>query len=191
MFSSLQIRRLPLGACVLSACLLAGCEKAEVDVSLHGVNYGGDAFSYYVTDPTKPKTSGAGGELIEPFAAGGTTCCFTLPKKWRPGIKVEVRTTHWLPQKPDGSLPEVKQIHLVDVPVYANDSPGELWVLRAADGTLAVISSDLQPDHPNWPGKLKGWPIPSLEYRRERWALIRNHQETFVTAYMKLLDELE
>lgn len=178
--------------CLLVFSLAAACaEKTDVGVNLHGVNYGGDAFSFYIKDPADPESSGAGGGIIDPFAAGGTTCCVTLPKKWRPGIKVQVHTTHWLPQKPDGGLPEVKKIHLVDVPAYADGKPGEIWVLRGGDGSIDVISSDLQPDHPNWPGQVKGWPIPSLEYRRERWELYRKHAAGFVDTYIELIDELE
>jgi hypothetical protein len=36
---------------------------------------------------------------------------------------------------------------------------GELWVLRGADGSMSVVSSDFQPDHPNWPGRVKDWPV--------------------------------
>ena len=187
-----MLKLLRMGCLLLGICLVTGCaEKTDVDVDLHGVNYGGDAFSFYIMDPADPKSSPVGSGIIDPFAAGGTTCCVTLPKKWRPGIKVHVHTTHWLPETPDGRLPEVKKVHLVDVPAYASGMPGELWVLRAADGGVDIISSDFQPDHPNWPGKQKGWPVPSLEYRRERWKLLSDHQETYVTTYIELLDELE
>jgi hypothetical protein len=177
---------------LFSVIVVAGCEKpaTDVDVNIHGVNYAGDAFSYYVIDPAKPK-SGAGGELINAFEAGGMTCCFTLPKVWRPGIKVRIDTTHWLPERPDNSLPEVKESHLVEVPRYADGKPGELWVLRAADGSVSVVSSDFQPDHEKWPGKIKGWPVPSLEYRRERWAILRDHKEMFVRNYIALIQDLE
>lgn len=171
--------------------LLSGCEKpTTVDVNIHAVNYKGDAFSYYVADPARPD-SAAGGELIDAFAAGGTTCCFTLPKIWRPGIKVQVLTTHWLPKRSDGSLPEVKETHVVEVPQYPDEKPGELWVLRTEGGGVSVISSDVQPDHEKWPGKIKGWPVPSLEYQRERWELLRENKEVFVRNYMHLLDELD
>lgn len=181
-----------IGCLLLSISLVTGCaEKTDVEVNLHGVNYGGDAFSFYINDLADPESSGAGGGIIDPFAAGGTTCCVTLPKKWRPGIKVQVHTTHWLPQKADGSLPEVKKVHLVDVPAYPDGKPGEIWVLRAADGNMSVISSDLQPDHSAWPGKVRGWPVPSLEYRRERWKLYKDEAESFVRLYVKLLNELE
>lgn len=189
MLSAFSPRRL-LGCWLLFAILLAGCEKQTVDVNIHGVNYKGDAFSYYVADPARPD-SGTSGELIDAFSAGGTTCCFTLPKKWRPGIKVQISTTHWLPKRPDDSLPEVKKTHVVEVPQYADGKPGELWVLRSADEEINLISSDFQPDHERWPGKVKGWPVPSLEYQRKKWELLREHKEDFVQAYVSLLLDLE
>jgi hypothetical protein len=147
--------------------------------------------SYFERDPAAPDKSGGGGELIDAFAAGGATCCATLPRIWRPGVKVQVNTTHWLKKRPDGDLPEVKETHLVDVPPYVDGKPGELWVLRASDGHISVVSSDYQQDHPKWPGKVKGWPIPSLEYRRERWELIKNHEEGGVRTALSLLEQLE
>jgi hypothetical protein len=176
---------------MLGTPLLAGCEEpTSVGVNVHGVNYTGDTFSFIVRDPAKPE-SAAGGELIDPFGAGGITCCVTLPNKWQPGIKLQVHTTHWLPKKPDGSLPEVKEDHVVEVPPYVNGKPGELWVLREADGNVSVISSDVQPDHARWPGKVKGWPVPSQEYRRERWEIYRKHEEGGVRLYESLLADLE
>jgi hypothetical protein len=64
-------------------------------------------------------------------------------------------------------------------------------VVRATDGSVSVISSDFQPDHPKWPGKVKGWPVPSLEYRREQWELMRDHEQEGVELYLSLLDQLE
>lgn len=177
-------------ACLATFFFLFACEKPTVDVNLHGVNYTKDTFSYVVSDPARPN-SGTGGELIDPFGAGGMTCCVALPKKWRPGIKLQVRTTHWVEEDPDRRIQVVKGEHVVDVPRYIDGKPGELWVLREADGQVTVVSSDVQPNHPGWPGKIKGWPVPSLEYRRERWELLRRHQQMYVDTFLKLLDELE
>jgi len=132
-----------------------------------------------------------GGEHIDSYSAGGTTCCATLPRKWRPGIKLHIRTIHWLKQLPDGSLPEIKQAHVVEVPKYVDGKPGELWVLRNADGSIGVVSSDFQPDHAQWPGKVKGWPVPSIEYQRERWELYRKHEESGVKIFLSSLASLE
>lgn len=183
-------RILSLLACFTGSVFLTACEKPTVNVSLHGVNYSGETFSYDVADPATPDKA-AGGELIDPFGAGGTTCCITLPKRWHSGIKLKIRTTHWLKKRPDGSLPEIKQVQVVDVPAYIEGKPGELWVLREVDGKISVVSSDFQPDHPKWPGKVKGWPVPSLAYQRERWELYRKHEAGGVRLFQGLLDELE
>ena len=176
--------------CLAMLPLLSACEKSTVDVNLHGVNYSGETFTYVVSDPAKPE-SGSGGELIDPFGAGGMTCCVTVPKKWRPGIKLRVQTTHWWEEGPERKIHEVKGEQVVDVPSYVDGKPGELWVLRDADGKVSVISSDFQPNHPKWPGKVKGWPVPSVAYQRERWELFRKHEQMFVDNYLELLDELE
>ncbi|MCC2955838.1 DUF3304 domain-containing protein [Massilia sp. IC2-477] len=161
---------------------------SHASVSLHGVNYSDREFSYFIADPENPEKA-TGGEHIAPFAAGGTTCCAVLPLKWKPGAKIRLSTTHWLKKLPDGTLPEVVQEHEVEVPEYAE--AGELWVIRDEDGKVNVVSSNLQPDHPNWPGKIKGWPVPSIEYQRERWELYRKDRQGYVELYTSMLKELE
>lgn len=174
---------------LLGLSLLSGCGESTVSVSLHGVNYTVEPFTYMIMDSVKPDQV-IGGEHIDSFSAGGTTCCATLPRKWRPGIKLHIRTIHWMKQLPDGSLPEIKQAHVVEVPKYVDGKPGELWVLRNADGSIGVVSSDFQPDHAQWPGNVKGWPVPSIEYQREKWELYRKHEEIFVRLYVSLLEDL-
>jgi hypothetical protein len=161
---------------------------SHASVSLHGVNYSDREFSYFIADPANPQKT-IGGEHIAPFAGGGTTCCAVLPWKWKPGTKVRLTTTHWLKKLPDGSLPEVTEEHEVEVPEYAE--AGELWVIRDGDGKISVVASNVQPDHPGWPGKIKGWPVPSLEYQRERWELYRKHEASGVELYQSLLKKLE
>jgi len=184
-----MIRALLVVASLLGASLLSACEKSTVDVNLHGVNYTDNSFSYVVMDPDNP-AGGAGGELIDPFGAGGTMCCAKLPRKWRQGIKLQVRTIQYLQQRPAETVVEAKKMHVVEVPRYINDTPGELWVLLNADESVSVVSSDLQPDHAQWPGKVKGWPVPSLEYQRERWELYRKHEQEGVDLYISALTEL-
>ena len=129
--------------------------------------------------------------MIEPFSAGGTMCCYTLPAKWRPGIKVEVRETHWLPKRPDDSVPEISKKHLVEIPSYAVGNPGELWVVRGHDGSLQLVSSNYQPDHPMWPGTIKGWPIPSVEYQHTRQDAYIKDALQGVELYIRSLKSLE
>jgi hypothetical protein len=183
-FISLRLRHV-LPVCFLSLTMLSACAKPNVPVNLHGVNYGAETFTYVIVDPKNPKNTGGGG-LIEPYSAGGTMCCIDLPKKWHGGIKLTIESTHWQENPNDESLREVAGTHLVDVPQYADGRPGELWVLRAADGRIALVSSDFQPDHPKWPGKVKGWPVPSLVYQREQWDKHIDHQMSFVRALEEL-----
>ncbi|WP_426175445.1 phospholipase effector Tle1 domain-containing protein [Massilia sp. TWR1-2-2] len=167
--------------------LLAACSK-PLPVSIHGVNYTVEPFSYVLTDPNDPKNTG-GGELIDSYAAGGTMCCYDLPRKWQPGIKVSVRVAHWKGKYEEKSLQQIVSTHLAEVPRYADGKPGELWVLRSADGSIDLVSSDFQPNHPQWPGKVKGWPVPSLSYKRERWDIYIREEQGTVRLYQKLLSE--
>ena len=187
---SMQYLRI-IGVCLLSIPMLTACFKSDasaddIAVSLHGVNYSDQEFSYSLEDPNDKSNIG-GGETIDRYGAGGTMCCYSLPKKWRPGLKVKLDTTHWLNLKPADNLKEVRESHVVDIPSYAK--PGEIWVLRQSDGKSTMVMSNFQPDHPNWPGRIKGWPIPSLEYRRERWDLqIKDAQLGVDTAKALLFD---
>lgn len=178
-----------VGVCFFCAPILAACGKSSLPVSIHGVNYSVEPFSFVLNDPVDPKNQG-GGELVDSYAAGGTTCCYELPKKWRPGIKVSIQSKHWVGKSADDSLHDIDSKHLVEIPRYENDKPGELWVLRGGDGRFDIVSSDFQPDHPKWPGRIKGWPIPSLDYQRQRWDLYIDYEKRGVRLYEGLLEEL-
>lgn len=175
---------------LLLSPLLTACAKSDIPVSIHGVNHSAEPFSFVLTDPSNKQNRG-GGELIGSFGAGGTVCCYTLPAKWRPGLRVEIAETFWLPMLPDKTVPNRKNKHVLDIPPYADGKAGELWVMRSREGALSVVSSDFQPDHPRWPGKIKGWPIPSIEYQRQRHGLYLKEAEDTVDMYHKLIDGLE
>ena len=186
----LSLRAAPVVTCLLSLAFLTACEKPTVDVNLHGVNYSDATFSYAVADPATPDKVG-GGELIDPFGAGGTTCCATLPRKWRPGLQLLVRTTYWVEDRSNGKISNFQNSQIVEVPQYVDGKPGELWILREPGGKVSVISSDFQPDHSKWPGKVKGWPVPTLEYQRQRWEIYRKYEEDGVELFQALLEQLE
>lgn len=177
-----------LTACTVFSSPLAN-SKDGVAVSLHGVNYTAESFQYVLVDPKDPSNTG-GGEHVGPFSAGGIMCCYELPKRWKPGIQVQVQATHWV-KKGDGKLEEIRQVHMVEVPPYVGGKPGELWVLRTKEGAIELVSSDFQPNHPDWPGRVKGWPQASLEYRRERWALHMKLAQKSVDSSRSLLSDLE
>lgn len=182
------------------ALLLCGCSKEieaaaprktkTVSVNVIGVNYTADSFRYVLVDATNPANGAGGSEHMEPYNGGGISCCFTLPERWRPGIQVKVHSTHWLSKKATRELLEVAKTYTLEVPPYPNGSAADLWVLRTPDGTIELVSSNVEPDHQQWPGKVKGWPKPSLEYRRERWELYRELAQSSVELYRERLDHL-
>ncbi|CDG83775.1 hypothetical protein GJA_3153 [Janthinobacterium agaricidamnosum NBRC 102515 = DSM 9628] len=136
-----------LSTLAFSACSAVKPVSNDLEVSVHGVNYTADTFSYVVRNPADKSDKGTG-ELIDPFAAGGTVCCYQLPKQWKAGIQINIDITKWLQKKENNKLQEVKEQYLVEVPRYVNGTPGELWVMRNPDGSIGAISSNYQPNHP-------------------------------------------
>lgn len=187
-----HLERWLLLACIFILPLTGGCDTGgKVSVNLHGVNYTDKGFRYIVTDPSNPANSG-GGELVGAYSAGGIMCCYMLPKRWKPGIQVHLKTKH-RSEPTEGNPygePFEEQI-TVEVPRYATGKPGDLWVIRHADGSMGVISSDYQPDHEKWPGDPKGWPEPSLEFQRKLWDQQIEHAEGAVQNSHSLIADLK
>jgi hypothetical protein len=175
-----------------STCLFppAAFSKDGIPVNIHGVNYTAEPFQYVISDPEAPANT-AGGEHVEPFSAGGIMCCYDLPRQWKPGMKARVDVTYWTKDSNNRNLRENKHSQLVDIPRYEYAKAEELWILRTKDGRVELVSSDLQPDHRNWPGKTKGWPMPSIAYQQERWELYRKIAENSVLSAKQLLSEIE
>lgn len=166
-------------------------EEKYVGVNLHGVNHTADTFSFYLRDPEKPERITGGSGLIDPYGGSGITCCALLPRVWAPGARLQIHTTHYPKPPPNGKRVEIKETIQAEIPKYLEGQPGELWVLRMPDGKVEVVSSNYQPDHQRWPGKVKGWPVPSIEYRRERWELYRKIEEADVRTFTQALEDLE
>lgn len=151
-----------LGCCTL----ISACEAKPVGVGVHAVNYTEDEITYRIVDPVD-KENRAGGESINSYGAGGLMCCYSVPAKWRPGIKVELQAEVWLtshPVGPDGNTKVEKQSVTLDLPKPVDSKPSELWVIRNPDGKFDLVASNFGPSHPKWPGKIKGWPTASQSY---------------------------
>ena len=174
--------------------LLGACAKlGPASVNIHGVNYTADEFTYWVEDPTNKDNHG-GGEMVDSYASGGILCCYELPRTWRAGIKVEIGTIRYInppDDNPSKRVEEIREKHMVEVPPYVDGKPGELWVVRHADGKFGVVSSDYQPDHAKWPGVEKGWPVPSLEYQRKLADIYIKHEEDYVSTFTETAEELD
>lgn len=169
---------------LLSACGRTGSPvSSDVPVSVHAVNYSDEEFQYTLEDPADPSNLG-GGEAIGRFAAGGTMCCYSLPKKWRPGMKVKLNFELYFPNPTGGDARTTRNTEMVDIPQYVN--PEELWLVRSANGDMRIVLSNVQPDHPKWPGVIKGWPVPTLAYHRERADIYIRDSRSYIKALQEL-----
>lgn len=190
-FSLISTRRTILLACLGALPVIGICSTDKIPANIHSVNYSDEEFEYRLEDPLD-SSNRVNGESVEPYAASGTMCCYSLPKKWHSGIKVTVHATYSFKKTPDSELTEVPQVQTVEVPPYVDGKVGEIWVVRAADGDLSVVSSDYQPNHAKWPGKVKGWPVPSVKYKRQRWdkliKLAEEDLETDLTLSKRMLE---
>ncbi|HYD59784.1 MAG TPA: DUF3304 domain-containing protein [Noviherbaspirillum sp.] len=171
---------------IMMGLLLAACgslhgRDAKLGVSIGGVNYSDQPITYALSDPNNPAS--VGGEPVDPFAAGGLVCCFRLPETWQPGIKVRVQIF-------DTNRKEVKD-DIVDLPPYVDGKPGQLWAVYHQDGSTEVFSSEYGPPHAKWPARVKGWPVPTVEYRRKLWERDLESMKSDVRNAQQLLHELK
>lgn len=158
---------LVLGALVT---LLAGCASSMPSdhdaVAVTAVNYTGRELNAVLfIDPQSTRV--AGGTGADPYGASGAMCCYALPRRWQPGIKVKVRYDWWTGSSADRRYETVEK----ELPPYPTDEPGVLWALFYEDGSVEVLASAVDPGHPKWPGKVKHWPVPSREYKLKLWQI--------------------
>lgn len=168
-----------LGAAFLAA--LSGCasqaHQNTASLNVTGVDYNGKGISWFAAvDPDDPQNRGGGGPLT-PYSAGGIRCCFSVPKAWHEGLQVDVVFRYPL----EGDSPEAREADRerreaaglmeetvrVDIPRYETPGKGTLWVQFLPDKQARVVVSHLTPPHEDFPGEVKGWPVPSDEYRRK------------------------
>ncbi|MFC0269271.1 DUF3304 domain-containing protein [Kushneria aurantia] len=163
------------GLLLLWLLSLTACGDDRVDLNVTGVDYAGQGIRYYyVVDPSDNSNRG-GGESIGPYSAGGIMCCYSVPQKWHEGLSVDVvvsyplegdttdeRSASLARREAEGKLNET--IH-VEIPEYETPAEGTLWVQFLPDKQARVVVSNLSPDHEDFPGEVKGWPVPSDEYR--------------------------
>lgn len=165
---------------LLAACSTTSDSSSNIGVGIGAVNYSDQPITYALSDPNNPAS--VGGEPVNSFAAGGLVCCFSLPKTWQPGIKVRVQIF-------DTHRKEVKD-EVVDLPPYVDGKPGQLWAVHYQDGSVEVLSSEYGPPNAKWPGRIKGWPVPTVEYRRKLWERDLEFKRSDVRNARELLQEL-
>lgn len=164
-------RAIPLLAgLALSACV--GIGGQPLGASMTALNYTVQGYDWVaVAQPQTPEQAEAA-DMVKPYGGSGIMCCVSLPAKWQPGMRLVVQTKDETKAKTAAEWSKENiplKLRLVDVPPYAEDDVGTVWVQLLPDDKVALVVSRYDPSNSNWPGVIKGWPKPSLEYRRQLW----------------------
>lgn len=132
--------RLSILACSL---LLSGCSALATKESPYApaqvgiVNHTGK----YIYSAS---VDGAGGANMSAWGAGGAeVCCASIPRVWRPGIKVLVR---W--NMPEGIQDVIKE-KVVEIEKY--DEPGSIFMHFFPNDEVRVVVSWVGPGNPRYP----------------------------------------
>lgn len=141
--------------------LLAAClPGVAMAASIQALNYSSREVDYIAVENPGNTNSGGGGDSIRPYGQGGSICCFSVPEKWHADLKVVV--VYQL--SPDPTFHR----ETVSVPQYPDGKAGDIWLIVYEDGSVGAVVSLYGPSRPEWPGKIKGYPVPTKEYRDER-----------------------
>lgn len=141
--------------------LLAAClPGVAMAASIQALNYSSREVDYIAVENPGNTNSGGGGDSIRPYGQGGSICCFSVPEKWHADLKVVV--VYQL--SPDPTFHR----ETVSVPPYPDGKSGDIWLIVYEDGSVGAVVSLYGPSRPEWPGKIKGYPVPTKEYRDER-----------------------
>ncbi len=99
---------------------------------------------------------------------GGETCCVSIPRKWRPGIKLKIKWEYDKRSEDSTPLPPAQAVE-VDLPKY--EKPGKMQVHFYDDHKVKVVVSNCSPEHPFYPmaaGDIAPWvPFRTKEEMRE------------------------
>ncbi len=188
---------LTLLALVLSACSHLG-QADELSAPLTSVNYTDWPFDWVGVTKVETPNQTMAADRVSAFSASGIMCCVILPREWRKGMELIVATRdgtraetpeEWSKEK----MPTIQ--HRVPVPPYTPQDMGTVWVQLLPGGKVVLVVSRYDPDHPSWPGEVKGWPVPTLEFRRQIWDrdmdLMRKNLEDFESAVQEGGQEAE
>ncbi|MEN7431964.1 DUF3304 domain-containing protein [Chromobacterium sp. TRC.1.1.SA] len=161
---------LSMAGLMLSAC--AGIGGKPLGASMTAVNYTGQGYDWVaVAQPQTPEQAEAA-DMVSPYGGSGIMCCVNLPAKWRPGVQLVVQTKDETKAKTSAEWSRENiplRLRFVEVPPYAEGDVGTAWVQLRPDDKIALVVSRYDPSSANWPGVVRGWPKPSLEYRRQLW----------------------
>jgi hypothetical protein len=118
-------------------------------VLLTGVHHMGKDFniaSFYIDGYS-------GGNVGRGGGGASDVCCVELPRKWRPGMTVDVRwqAVLWQSGPEEDSDPISYQLFRARVPVEHYATPEHLYVHFFSGGKVRVVSSEFYPESINHP----------------------------------------
>lgn len=125
-------------------CIFAttACEDSTNAVSLRGYNH------MNVLAISAFTVNGAMGPNVDTESGGGETCCVSIPKQWRPGLKAKVAWSY--DQNDDVKSPHpANQTAEVDIPEYR--FAGAVHVHFYEEHKIKIIVSRCSPEHPFYP----------------------------------------
>jgi hypothetical protein len=167
-------------ATLLTACATPSEKKEEQSGgAVHALNYSAREVAYIAVEHPGHPEGGGGGDALNPYGGGGDICCFSVPAKWSPDIRVVI-VYQFYPEK------TYRRVE-VGVPPYPNGKAGDIWLIVHPDESAEAVVSDFGPSRPEWPGKIKGYPVPSREYRLKRWEEKLQREKTDLAAMKKAL----
>lgn len=136
-------RRTWILALLVTAGLVA-CDEQSKKVEAVGVGITG--IDYLANHLSVQRFSVNGVNAFRAGAGSGSVCCATLPREWQPGMtaKVTWNVTNWR----DCTGEDYEAI----VPVEKYKDAGHLWVSFLPSERVRVVSADLGPRHPDYPG---------------------------------------
>ncbi|MDN2702361.1 DUF3304 domain-containing protein [Janthinobacterium sp. SUN100] len=164
--------------------LLAACLPGiAMAASIQALNYSPREVDYIAVENPGNTNSGGGGDSIRPYGQGGSICCFSVPEKWHADLKVVV--VYQL--SPDPTFHR----ETVSIPPYPDGKGGDIWLIVYEDGSVGAVASLYGPSRPEWPGKIKGYPVPTKEYRDERRRQkLKREKATLLTLERVLLRDI-
>ncbi|WP_425253711.1 DUF3304 domain-containing protein [Janthinobacterium sp. NFX145] len=176
---SALLKRQLLRGLLLAACL----PGVAMAASIQALNYSSREVDYIAVENPGNTNSGGGGDSIRPYGQGGSICCFSVPEKWHADLKVVV--VYQL--SPDPTFHR----ETVSVPPYPDGKGDDIWLIVYEDGSVGAVVSHYGPSRPEWPGKIKGYPVPTKEYRDERRRQkLKREKATLLTLERVLLRDI-
>ena len=129
---------------VTFVCILAAtaCANSTNSVSLRGYNH------MKILAISSFTVNGGAGPNVDAESGGGETCCVSIPKRWRPGLKAKVSWSYDQNEDIKTPLP-LDQEAEVDIPEY--HSVGAVQVHFYEKHQIKIVVSRCSPEHPFYP----------------------------------------